>query len=228
MTTFTARQIVVKALRELKVIAANESGSAADLDVGFQALNDLLDSWSLSPNNIMANTLETFNASGLQQYSIGPAGVWVTATPPIAVPLLVYTIGGVDYSVSQINEDQYSEIPQKNTTGQPQWYWFTKGGALDYINVWPVPASGTFTVHSLKPMTSFTDLDTNYTSGPGYKNALAYALAVDIAPSFETEASKTTLVKAMNAKRVLQSSNAVIPLMNSGVPLYPFRYAYRE
>lgn len=228
MTALTARQIVVKALREIKVIAANESGSAADLDVGFQALNDLLDSWVLSPNNIMANTIETFAATGLQQYSIGPAGNWVTSVPPVAVPLLVYSIGGVDYSVSQINEDQYSEIPQKNTSGQPQWYWFTKGGAQDYVNVWPVPASGTFAVHSLKPMTAFIDLDSPYTAGPGYKNALAYALAVDIAPAFETEASKTTLVKAMNAKRALQSSNAVIPLMNSGVPLYPFRYSYRE
>jgi len=227
MSTTTAREIVVKALRELKVIAANESGSAADLDVGLKALNDLVDDWALSPNNLLATVIETFSASGLQQYSIGTGGNWVT-TVPISMPLLVYTIGGVDYSVSQINEDQYSEIPQKNTSGQPQWYWFTKGTSLAYVNVWPVPASGTFTVHSYKPSSSFADLDTSYVLAPGYKNAMAYNLAVEMAPAFEAEASKTTLVKAMNKKRTLQSSNAVIPLMNSGVPLYPFRYAYRE
>lgn len=209
----TARDISVKALRLLKVIAANESGSAQDLDVCLKSLNDMVDSFSLEPNAILSTVIETFPVTGALQYTISPTGNFATDAP-IFLPTLTYTLSGVDYPVEPINEDQYAEIPVKNTPGPALVYWMAREADAATLYVWPAPRNGTLTLHSLKAMDDFADLDTTYVLAPGYKNMLAYNLAVDVASMFETEASKTVLLKAMNYKRQLKRSNVVVPVMD--------------
>lgn len=215
----TARDITTKALRLLKVIAANEAGDAADLDVCLRSLNEMLDSLSLEPNAILSTVVETFTPTGLLEYSIGPTGNFVTASVPTSLPILVYTLNGVDYTVEPINEDQYAQIPVKATAGLPLYYWFNKGTTLAYLDLWPAPSRGTLTLHSLKPMAAFADLDTVTVMAPGYMNMLAYNLACDVAPMFDADPSKTVILKAMNYKRTLKRSNVVVPIMDiSQVP----------
>ena len=209
----TAREISVKALRLLKVIAANESGSSQDLDVCLKSLNDLLDSLSLEPNAILSTVIETFPVTGALQYTVGPTGDFATDAP-IYLPTLVYTLSGVDYTVSPVDEDQFAQIPVKNTPGPALVYWMSREPDYSILNVWPAPTSGTLTLHSLKAMEEFANLDTQYTAAPGYKNMLAFNLAVDVAPMFETEAPKTVLLKAMSYKRQLKRSNVQVPVQD--------------
>lgn len=221
----TARAIITRALRLNKVIAANEPGDAADLSTGLEALNDMLDSWSLDQNFVLADVIESFPATGATSYTMGPAGNFAT-TAPIYVPIIEYRLNGVDYTMVEWTEEEYASIAIKNQTGQPSGYWFQKGAPNATLYFANAPASGTFRIHSVKAITSFSDLDTAYEMAPGYKNALIYSLAVDSASEFEAEVSKTVLLRAMNLKRSLKRSNAVIPVMNPGVPITPYRYGY--
>jgi hypothetical protein len=221
-----ARQVITRALRLLKVIAANEAGDAADLDVGLIALNEMIGSWSLERNLVLASVIETFPATGALSYTIGIGGNFNTAAP-ISLPIVEYTLNGVDYPMIEWTEEQYASIGIKSLTGQALGYWFVKGAPLAKMYVANVPGSGSFKLHSIKEMTEFADLDTDYDLAPGYVNALTFSLAVDMAPEFEAEASKTVLLRSMNLKRSLKRSNAVVPVMDSGVPLNPYRYGYR-
>lgn len=223
----TARTIITRALRLIKVIAANESGDAADLDVGLTALNDMLGSWSLERNAVLATVIETFNATGALSYTIGPGGNLNTVVP-ISVPIVEYTVNGLDYPLTEWTEQQYASIGQKSEIGQPVGYWFVKSPTLAKLYFAPAPSTGSFKIHSIKAITAFSGLDTSYDLAPGYQDALVYCLAVNLAGEFEAEAPKTVILKAMNLKRTLKRSNAVVPVLDAGVPLNPYRYGYHE
>ena len=222
-----AREVITRALRLIKVIAANESGDAADLDVGLTALNDMLGSWSIERNFVLATVIETFPATGALSYTIGSGGNFSTVAP-ISIPIVEYSVNGLDYLLTEWTEQQYASIGQKSEIGQPVGYWFVKGAPLAKIYFAPAPGSGSFKLHSVKQITEFSGLDVDYDLAPGYQNALTYSLAVDLADEFETEAPKTVILRAMNLKRSLKRSNAVVPVLDAGVPLNPYRYGYRE
>lgn len=222
-----AREIVTRALRLIKVIAANEAGDASDLDIGLTSLNDMLGSWSIERNFVLATTIESFPATGALSYTIGPGGNFSTVAP-ISIPIVEYTVNGLDYLLTEWTEQQYASIGQKSEVGQPVGYWFVKGAPLAKIYFAPAPGSGSFKLHSVKQITEFSGLDVDYDLAPGYQNALTYSLAVDLADEFETEAPKTVILRAMNLKRSLKRSNAVVPVLDAGVPLNPYRYGYRE
>lgn len=222
----TARSIITRALRLIKVVGDGESGDAEDLDIGLTSLNDMLDSWSIDRNDVLASTIETFPATGALSYTIGVGGNFNTSAP-IYLPIVEYTLNGIDYTLDEWTEAQYASIALKSQAGNPQGYWFVRGAPLARMYVAAAPASGSFKLHSIKALTEFADLDTDYSLAPGYRNALAFSLAVDLAPEFETDAPKTVLLRSMNLKRSLKRSNAVIPVMDAGVPLNPYRYGYR-
>lgn len=223
----TAREIITRALRLDKIIAANEAGSAEDLDVGLTALNGLVDAWSNERNTILATVKETFNATGATSYTIGSGGNFNTVTP-ISIPIIEYSLNGVDYPMVEWTEEQYASVGIKNQAGTPQGYFYARGVPLGTIYIADVAASGSFKLHSLKAITSFSGLDTSYNLAPGYLNALVYNLAVDLAPEFEGDPSKTVLVKAMNYKRTMKRSNAVVPVLDLGFVARKTFYGYDQ
>lgn len=216
----TARAIINRALRLLKVIAANESGSAADLDTGLLALNDMLDSMAIARNNILSTVIEQFPLiSGQAAYTIGVGGDFNTAIPTTMEQSSYIRFQNVDFPLAPIDEDTYSLIPYKTTGGIPMTYWFDRNVSLATVTFFPVPQQQqTLFLHTTKQFTAFAGLDTAYVMGPGYKEMLQFNLAVNLATEFETEAPKTVLIKAMNLKRVLKRSNVVVPVMELHVP----------
>lgn len=212
----TARAIINRSLRLLKVIAANESGAAADLDTGLLALNDMLDSWGISRNNVFSTVIETFPLVLNQAtYTIGVAGNFNTINPISMEESSFVRYQSVDYALKKIDEDQYSQIPYKLNGGIPYCFWFNPGVTTSTISFYPVPQSSqTLELHSIKPFTAFAGLDTNYVLPPGYKEALTFNLAVGIATEFETEAPKTVILKAMNLKKAMKRQNVVVPTMD--------------
>jgi hypothetical protein len=211
----TARAIITRALRLLKVIAANESGDAADLDVGFNSLNDMLDSWSINRNNLLATVIETFPLVNNQaSYTIGTGGDFNTTLPMKVEESSYISYQGVDYPLRSVTQDTYSQIPFKTNGGIPEVFWFDPSATLATIYFYPVPQTlQSIQMHSLKPMTAFTSLDASYTLPPGYKEALQFSLAEALASEFETEAPKFVILKAMTLRRSLQRKNVVVPDM---------------
>lgn len=78
----TARQIITTALRKLAVVSANAAPTAEDIDIGLEALNQLIDSKSTALLNIHTITPYRFQfIPGQFNYLLGPTGDWVTERP---------------------------------------------------------------------------------------------------------------------------------------------------
>lgn len=212
----TAREICTDALRLDGIIAANEPGDAADLDLCLRRLNGMLSSWSINRNNILSTVLETFPLVLNQaSYTIGVGGNFNTAVPIKVEEATFIRYQTVDYILKSIDEDQYSSIPYKGNGGIPYAFWFDRSPTLATIYFYPIPQSGqVLNLHSVKPFTAFANLDTVYTFAPGYEETMAYCLAERIAPAFEREVPKFVVVEAMKLRKSLKRSNVNIPTMD--------------
>jgi hypothetical protein len=85
--------------------------------------------------------------------------------------------------------------------------------------VWfyPVP-SGSVEIHipCAVYLTEFADLATNYSLVKGYKKALEYSLAEELAPGIRP-LEPLIVRNAANARRAIRRTNVNVPLLNTGV-----------
>ena len=139
---------------------------------------------------VYAETFETFNlTAGDGTYTIGVGGDFNTIAPKRIVSAYV-TNGSIDYPLYIIDSKQYSEIPFKADDGIPECLYYNNNYPLGTIKLYPLPIGDTLTINSEKAITSFTNLDTEFSMPAEYQMAIVYNLAVMIAPEYEMEASK--------------------------------------
>ncbi|MAI17154.1 MAG: hypothetical protein CBC71_06340 [Rhodobacteraceae bacterium TMED111] len=204
----TARDIVKSALRKISVVGTGSAMSNEDAQDGLKTLNSMMASMSVEGDVVYSHFVETFpldtNVSG---YTIGEGGDFDTAIPSI-IKAMTYKRGVTDYQVSSYTDKQYANISQKNTLGIPTVYYFNADFPLATIQLYPVPSqSGTVTIYSEKPLTSFETLDTVYNFPAEYQSMLEFNLAVWIAPEYEREAPQTIKNVARRTFNTVQAAN---------------------
>lgn len=211
----TATQIITAALRHLGKIYSGASPTAAELSDGLSDLNDLLDSWSTEELMVYYRLNENFTLSGAQSYTIGSGGDFNTTRPTKILSAYVRN-GGIDYPVTVLRDrQQYDEIGDKSTTGTPEVLYYEPTLATGTVFVYPVgSASDTLYLNTLAQFTAFPDVTTDVDLPPGYKRALQYNLAVDIAPGYETEPSAVVASRAMSTKADIKRINRQLPIMS--------------
>lgn len=205
----TARDIIKSALRKIAVLGAGASLSANEADDALNALNSMLASWSAEGNMVYVETKETFNLTNDRIYTIG-SGADFDTTRPINIKSAYVTQGGTDYPLSEYNNTQYSHLSNKDsTTGIPDVYYYDGDFPTAKIYLYPAPNSvATITINSIKPLTQFTSLTTDFTFPGEYLLALETNLAVLIAPEYEREASPTVKQMAIESKSIVGSQMA--------------------
>lgn len=214
--TTNGLKIITSALRKLTVIPMDGSPSPEEEQVGFEALNQLVDDLrtqrAFSPGMLRAAyPLQ----SGVQQYTIGAGGTFNQAWPE-------------EIALVSVTPDRTAETPQEIILGQPlnsaEFQSLTQKGAtaaypsatfydrawtngLGRIWVYPVPtiSLADLVLYTPHVLGTFATLTTQYQLRPGLIRLLINQLAVEVAPEFDTEASETVkgiAVKALaNQKR---------------------------
>ena len=78
----TPRELITGALRLINVVQSNESPTSDDMDISFEALNGMLDSWSNEKLSIYSMNPYIFNLRANQkEYTLGPGGDWDIERP---------------------------------------------------------------------------------------------------------------------------------------------------
>ena len=192
----SANDFTTRALRMLNVVAAGETPVAADISIGYTALNDLIDAWATDHATIYEVVRSEYDlVSGTSSYTIGSGAtfnqvrpLWIqaasiipddTAADPQEVPLgPVLTLA------------EYQRIPVKTTDASSPVaiyydYDYTSDG-YGRIYVYPVPNVSTCRVvlYTPTPVTQFTDQTTSRTFPPGYAEALELNLALKLTLHF--------------------------------------------
>jgi hypothetical protein len=204
----TAQDIIESALRKISVLGTGSSLDATEGADALATLNNLLSTWSVEGNLVYNTTTETLSLTGGDgEYTIGSGGDFNTARPRRIISAFV-TEGTTDYPLTIYSADQYASIPQKSTTGIPRVLWYDDNYPLANIRLYSVPDGVTsLTLYSEKELTSFAALSTTYAMPAEYEAALAYNLAVWIAPEYEREPLPSVVKIAHRTKKAVENQN---------------------
>lgn len=207
----TARDLCTSVLNYIGVIAANETPDAADINRAFDTLNDFMESLSTDETMAFAVTTETFPLVAAQaSYTVGESTAnWNTVRPGHISDAYV-VVNGVSYTLTPLNNEQYSDIGMKAlTVTWPQYFYYNPTFPNGTIKFWPVPAvAHDVTITSLKQFAAFASLDTVLSFPPGYARMLRWNLVKELCGAFGKSASAEDVKKASESKATLQRLNS--------------------
>ena len=211
----TATEIIQHALGLISVKDPSEAIGGTEATNCLARLNTLLDSWRTE--SLAAYSLARVSASvSAATATVGPAGTFVTASRPTRLELgCFFTAGGVDYPVQPIGAEQYNSIPVKSVGSLgPSVVYLDEAWPTATAYFYPVPASAvTVTLLIQTQITEFADLTTDYDLPPGYARALAYDLALEMAPEYMVQITPGLMQRASGAKRSITRLNSRAPVL---------------
>lgn len=214
----TALSLIESAMSKINMLAAGETVSAEDAAVGLLRLNALVD--ALENEGMFAYTTQdtTFTlAAGDVSMTIGPAQEIDMVRPVKILRGSFSRLSGTDYKLNPVSEPEYNEISEKSAYSSiaPSVCYYDGGTPTGILYFWPSP-SAAVEVHLITPESGgqATDITTAYVFPPGYQRYLEYALAIELAPDFNTTPSPMIIGAAYNAKRLLKRTNSRIPQLD--------------
>jgi hypothetical protein len=214
----TALDIITGAAKLIGIVFKSEALDADEASDGLVQLNDMLDSWSNDDLVTYAYTLESFSLTGATSYTIGSGGTFSTSRP-INIATAVVRVSTVDYPLQIITPEQYQlEVSTKGITSTiPEYLTYDNGYPLGTITMYAVPTSGsTLRMLSNKPLSNLSALTTTVDLPPGWKKALKYNLALDMAPQYGEEPAPSIVAQAklsLGAIKRATAKNKAMPYM---------------
>lgn len=213
MAARTVRELIDRALRLIGALAVGETPSAADTAIALKVLQDLLAEKSGSLFVPVVVTEAVTLVANQASYTVGEYGTPDLATPrPEQIVNAWVRSGGYDRTIKIIDERNYSAIPDKSATGSPDRLWYNPTAPNGTLYPYPVPdAADTLYIVSAKALQEPSTLTQNMLDVVGiprnYHRALAYMLAVDLAPEYGAEPSPVVIATAINSESLLVSLN---------------------
>ena len=218
----TALEIIESAMGKINMLAAGETVSAEDADLCLSRLNSLVDAWGLESLMAYTTTETVFTLpANTTSRTIG-AAQQINVARPVRIELGSFVrVGSNDYPLDAVGEPDYNGIALKSTqNGWPSKCHFDGGSPTGNVFFWP-PASQSVEVHlvTLAPLSQFADTATDYTLPTGYKRALEFNLAIEIAPDFRAQVNPYVAGAAANSKRLIKRMNLSVPQLDMPVSL---------
>lgn len=202
-----AIDLITTAMRKIGVLAVGETPTAAEANDGLQALNDVLETWSLESLAVYNQNVQTFNTVvGTATYTIGSGGT-IALDRPVSITAMYHTVNGVDFPIENWSLQQYDGVAIKTQRQQIiERYVYINDYPLAQIILWPTPQA-IVPVYIDAPMllTQVATLQTAINLPPGYARALQYAVAIEIAPDYGNTTDVTA--QARSTKALIKRAN---------------------
>jgi len=211
----TANVLVTRAYDLIGYKDPSEALSGADASAGLDALNSMVDAWAVNALYVYATTYVTQSVSG-QSVTIGP-GATINITRPVRVPAGgFFRSGDIDYSFEMIGRVQYEAFVLKSIDSPwPRFAYYEPSSPAGTLYFYPaVAATGELHLPVEQRITEFANLTTDYTLPPGYRAALEYSLAEELAPG-KVDLSPVVAQKAFNYRRNITRFES--PILSSGL-----------
>lgn len=212
----TASDIIDRAYALIGFKDAGEALSGADAQYALGALNDMIDAWNTQRLFIYTIAEVVASASGLP-IAIGPGMAINTARPVTMEAGSFARIAGLDYPITWIDDEQYQGIAIKNMSSAiPQFGHYDGGNPTGTISLWPYQTTPT-ELHLMvrQQLAAFPDMATDVPLAQGYKNAIQYSLAEELASGVR-ELPALVAKKAILYRRAIRITNVNVPLLQLG------------
>jgi hypothetical protein len=222
----TVIDLVTRAMARIGSARAGDVVAPDDMQLGFDRLNDMIDSWALERLMIPFTSRTTFPiVSGTQNYTVGSGGTVNIARPPLPNDLVVKfqdtsTSPSTEYSLSKLTDAAWQAIPQKGLTSTlPTAYYYSNTYASGFgtLSFWMVPTATTLqgVVYAPTALSEYALPTDTVTVPQGYRLALIDNLAILLAPDFGQPVSPELLKSARASKDLVRVSN--LPMMDLSV-----------
>lgn len=221
------RDLVNGSLELCGIIAAGETPSADDSALALRVLNNLLDSWSTENLALYFIDRKVFElVPGQSMYSIGKApGADFDMLRPMtfkgaAVGALRRTpdlFVDQETPVEIVDYQKWIGVANKTLSSSLPAYLYPVGGTVNAtIDIYPVPSGELgLVLYTENELTQFASLDDEIEFPPGYKMALEYCLAVEMAPRFGQALSPNVGMKAIQLKANIKRKNTKVGIMTN-------------
>ena len=211
----TVLELIRRSLRLIGALGVGEAPSAEETSDCILALNQLISSWSLNALTVYTKLNSKYTlTNGLPYFT------WGIEPDPLAVvqpdfnsprPDTIFRAYRIDpggsYELSQIGKEHYDAISEKNAFGVPDRFYYEPDYPWGKVYLYPNPDSSCeieFSVFKKIDKIEYPDDEIMYP--PGWDRALAYNLALEVAPEFGLMPSELVVKNAMeslaNAKRI--------------------------
>jgi hypothetical protein len=200
----TALELITGAARLIGIVRKGEALDNDEAVDGLEALNQMLESWTNSTLLVNARIRESFTlVGGTASYSIGTGQTFNTTRPNIITEAFIRD-GSIDTPLTIISDEQYDSVSFKTGQGLPQFLNYTPSYPYGTIKLYNTPGSA-YGLHILseKPLTEFASLATDIELPAGWKRALRFNLAVEIAPEFSQQVPAEVVEIAQQSKALI-------------------------
>lgn len=217
----TVRDLINGALRLLGVLAAGESPSDQEAADAVDSLNAMIDEWK--NQRMLVYTMLSHNlpfVANKRSYTLGPGGDLDIPRPSwIADVRMVYTATGnslpIILPITMITLEEYNAIYQPGTPSPiPEWVYINDDNPLRTATFWTVPDTGySANIYTSAAVEEFTGtiaeiLSTELVLPPGYRKALRYNLAVELANEYGKSVSAETAAGAVSSLANIKIKNS--------------------
>lgn len=217
----SANDFGTRALQLLGVIDPTQSPSPEDAQTAFDVLNDWIDGLGTQRLTIYyrARSTGTYTASA-SSITLGSGGTF-NIVRPLWIDAAAYEIPGTSPAVESPlevwNDQQYAAQSIKGLTSTlPTAIYvdFNWTAGLARLYAWPIPTQAiTLVLYTPTALTEFADQSTDYTFPPGYRRAITFNLANELAPWYPS------ITPDPRIKEIAVESMANIKRANTRIPL---------
>lgn len=208
--------------RAYTLLGVKDPGQALDGTMVVDALdvlNTMIDSWRTEEFFVyQVNELAYQMSPNQQTVTIGP-GQQIDTPVPLKLERGVFVrSGGIDYQVAIIDRVQYAQIMLKTTGSSfPSAVFYDRAYPSGTLYFWPLPA-GAYELHLplWLRLFEFADVETDIELAPGYRRALEFSLAEELAPGL-VDIPMSVIKIAIRARANVKRVNRETPVLN--VPL---------
>lgn len=209
----TALDVIKRARRLIKALAVGETLEDELANDGLEALNAMLESWSIDELAVYVTKISTHNLTGVQSFTIGTGGTFNVPRPD-RIESAFTTISGNDYPLQIIDNDQWNSITEKDTSATiPAYLKYDANVPLGNISLFPIPLGGSLTINTYQPLQRFENLTDVLVFPSGYERAIASNLAIEIAPEAGAQVSQELARMARDSKAAIMRINARQPVL---------------
>jgi hypothetical protein len=212
----TAKKLMERALRLIGAIGVGEELEAAEVADALEGLNAMLDAWNAEELSIYAYQREAWTLIvNQQEYEIGPGGSMDTARPP-SIPQGTAFIEDtsqsptVEYELRVYdNVSEWGREMQKNSSAiQPYALYYEPKWPLGLIHLYPKPdAADNLVLYTPIQFLQLTSGIQPVSLPPGYAEAIAFNLALRIAPEYNRSVSAEVAAGAASALATIKMKN---------------------
>jgi hypothetical protein len=216
-STVTASDIIKRAYRILGDLELNEALNTSQATIGLDALNAMLDSFSLEKLLVYHVRQESFAWTALSvSNTIGPSGDFDTHRP-IRVEQGTYFIdnNNIAYHPKIVrNRETYDRIIDKTVQSTyPDMLFYDPSVTIGTLYVYPIPnVNLTLKINQWQPLQIFDTLTEVFVLPHGYWRMLCFNLAVELE-------AETGLPVPPGARQIASTSKMAIKRANS-LPIY--------